>query len=198
MAEKAIYWAERELLLIADLHLGKAAHFRKAGIAIPTQVEDDNLERLSSLILNKSCSKVILLGDLFHSQKNKAWDSFRALFKQLSEVQFTLIMGNHDILSIEDYNMKNFEIVPSGLVMEPFYLTHEPQEHQYLYNICGHIHPGIKLRGKGLQSLRLPCFSFAEKQAIMPAFGGFTGLYCIEPKASDAVFAIAEGEVVRI
>jgi metallophosphoesterase superfamily enzyme len=51
LPEKAIYWKSRKALLIADLHLGKAGHFRKHGIAVPGRVEQNNLCRLSGLIL---------------------------------------------------------------------------------------------------------------------------------------------------
>jgi metallophosphoesterase superfamily enzyme len=35
LIQKAIFWQEKQTLLIGDLHLGKITHFRKEGIAIP-------------------------------------------------------------------------------------------------------------------------------------------------------------------
>ena len=48
---KAAFWEEESSLLITDLHLGKAAHFRKAGIAVPSMVADANWDRLLNLLL---------------------------------------------------------------------------------------------------------------------------------------------------
>ena len=35
MAQRAAFWREQQMLLIADPHFGKAASFRSHGIAIP-------------------------------------------------------------------------------------------------------------------------------------------------------------------
>ncbi len=56
----------------------------------------------------------------------------------------------------------------------------------------GHVHPGVRLQGKGKQSLSLPCFHFTEKQCIMPAFGEFTGKFIIKPNGKDRVYVIAK------
>ena len=37
-ASKAFYWHEERALVLADVHLGKAGHFRKHGVPIPRQV----------------------------------------------------------------------------------------------------------------------------------------------------------------
>ena len=35
----AIFWLEKKTLFLADVHLGKVAHFRKNGIAVPRKAE---------------------------------------------------------------------------------------------------------------------------------------------------------------
>ena len=44
----AIYWEEKKMLLIADVHLGKVAHFRKHGAPVPANAAFQNLEKRSS------------------------------------------------------------------------------------------------------------------------------------------------------
>jgi ATP-dependent Lhr-like helicase len=39
---------------------------------------------------------------------------------------------------------------------------------------------------------------FGKTRALLPAFGSFTGSKVIRPAAGDRVFAVAEGEIVRI
>jgi metallophosphoesterase superfamily enzyme len=66
------------------------------------------------------------------------------------------------------------------------------------YYFSGHIHPGIVMRGLGKQSLRLPCFYFGKMDAVLPAFGKFTGTFPVNPQKHDTVFAIAENKLIRI
>jgi len=48
---RCIFWEEEALLLLSDLHIGKVAHFRKSGIAIPNQLFQEDINRLSGLVL---------------------------------------------------------------------------------------------------------------------------------------------------
>lgn len=185
------------MLLIADLHLGKVTHFRKAGLGLPAAVEQENLDRLNKLIIDHDPSEILILGDLFHSQLNEMWAEFLRFMGEFKTVKFTLIMGNHDIL--EDHLYKHPQLrCLMDLTIGPFLFTHHPTFKEDLYNICGHIHPGIRLVGQGLQSLRLPCYIFREKGAILPAFGAFTGLKVISPLKSDNIYAIADDTVTAV
>ena len=70
LPQKAIFWKNKNTLLISDLHLGKITHFRKAGIAIPTEALLRNFNILEFLIREYKPQRIILLGDLFHSAFN--------------------------------------------------------------------------------------------------------------------------------
>ena len=50
LPEKAVWIESLRVLLLADLHFGKASHFRKAGIPIPEQVHDLDYIRIEKLI----------------------------------------------------------------------------------------------------------------------------------------------------
>src|SRR5690606_42158970 len=54
--------------------LGKVGHFRKAGIGIPKEMEQQDLALISDLIHEYKPLKIIFLGDLFHSDMNNDWD----------------------------------------------------------------------------------------------------------------------------
>jgi DNA ligase-associated metallophosphoesterase len=198
--EKAIFWEEQRSLLLADLHLGKAAHFRKKGLAVPPQVLEDNLKRLRELIELYSPERVLFLGDLFHSSLNKVWEVFTTFLEDFPEISFVLIKGNHDILPAAAYDNSNMLIYPDTLVEDPFVFSHYPLEDDVPthYNFYGHLHPGVTLGGKGRQVVKLPCYFFEKKRAVLPAFGGFTGLSMVSPKVGDQVFVIAEGEVIGV
>lgn len=66
------------------------------------------------------------------------------------------------------------------------------------YPITGHIHPAVKLSARGRQRVYVPCFYFGESHCILPAFGTFTGSYCIKPAQNNMVYGIVEKEIVDI
>jgi metallophosphoesterase superfamily enzyme len=80
----------------------------------------------------------------------------------------------------------------------PFLLTHHPATDHDAFNICGHVHPGIRLTGKGRQGIKLPCFFMRGRQLIVPAFGSFTGLHMMEVQIDDCLYVIAEQEIIAI
>lgn len=45
--QRALFWKETETLVLSDLHLGKTAHFRKNGIALPSEIIEKDLKRFS-------------------------------------------------------------------------------------------------------------------------------------------------------
>ncbi|MHB1176841.1 MAG: metallophosphoesterase [Daejeonella sp.] len=165
-------------------------------------MEHDDLTLMSDLIDEYKPLKSIFLGDLFHSDMNNDWDwlvLWRSLFKNINMV---LVLGNHDILNNKFYKALNFELYDT-LNLEPFLFSHEPLKPAKLidskaYVICGHIHPGVALKGSGRQFLSLPCFHFGENQAIIPAFGWFTGKMCVRNVKGDKVFAVANSKVIII
>ena len=59
---RAIYWQREKMLLLSDLHLGKATHFRKAGIAVPKTLGDVNWDKLAGLLLDFQPKRVLFLG----------------------------------------------------------------------------------------------------------------------------------------
>lgn len=192
----AAFWEEKKILLISDLHLGKVSHFRKHGMAIPEKAIPENFKRLSNILELFDAETIIFLGDLFHSKMNKEWNLFSDWTKRIKN-QIILVEGNHDIISKKNYIDLHIEIY-SELIIHDFLLTHHPTERENLFNFCGHIHPGIKLKGLGKQFLSLSCFFRKTNQMIFPAFGEFTGNFYLIPEENDKVYALAKGEVIEI
>lgn len=184
------------MLLIADVHLGKVAHFRKHGAAIPPHLAFENLEQLTE-ICNDLCPQTIcFLGDLFHSNLNSSWDDFTKWVSYI-KTPIILVSGNHDIIPqylFEELGVKVYETWK----IESFLLTHHPTEEVNFFNFCGHVHPGVKLQGTGRQVLRLPCFYKTKQQLILPAFGKFTGKHTLSPTKESEIYVIADGEVLHI
>lgn len=192
----AIFWNDKNTLLIADVHLGKVTHFRKNGFAIPNEALHRNFDKLIEVVDYFKASTIIFLGDLFHSIKNSEWEMFVNWSNQCS-CELVLIAGNHDI--IEEFNYKKIGIqVVDYLKVDDFVLTHHPTDFADAFNFSGHIHPGIVLRGLGRGHLKLPCFFQRNQQMILPAFGAFTGLGIMKPAKGDLIYAITKEEVIMV
>lgn len=200
LPEKAIYRPTLRMLLVADLHLGKTNHFRKAGIAVPHQPGYETLQRLVDLITLYDAENVVILGDLFHSEKNNEWNTFLDWTRK-QRVDFTVIVGNHDQLMLNTYRESDFTIYENQWYSPPFVFQHHPEDkkdnHNY-YRIAGHLHPAYQLRSKARERLILPCFCVEQHQLILPAFGAFTGKERIHPKADGRYFIVAGNEVIEV
>ena len=192
----ALFWNEKNMLLIADVHLGKVTHFRKNGFAIPNDALHKNFEKLIEVVNFFNASTIFFLGDLFHSTKNSEWDLFVKWSKECT-CEIILIAGNHDIINAKNYEKNGIKVV-DYIRIDDFLLTHHPTEVEGMFNFSGHIHPGIVLRGLGRGHLKLPCFFQRKNQMILPAFGAFTGLGIIKPQEGDVIFAVTKEEIILI
>ena len=192
----AIFWLEKKTLFLADVHLGKVAHFRKNVIAVPRKAEGLFYEKITKLLNDYTPTRIIFLGDLFHSEQNNEWYLFESWVKK-QNLEIILIEGNHDIIPKLEYNSINVKIL-ENLIEDKFYFTHLPIHKKDYFVFCGHIHPGVKLKGSGLQQMKMPCFFKSKDQLILPAFGGFTGLHILSPTKDVKVYITTGKEVMEM
>jgi DNA ligase-associated metallophosphoesterase len=198
-AQRALFWEEQKALIVSDLHFGKTGHFRKSGIAVPQTVYKEDLQRLVALLRYFDPQRLIVVGDFFHSRANAELEWFKKWRRDFGFLRITLVKGNHDILQEGWYRDTDIEMVAPELRLDPFVFKHDKCESTGdAYLICGHLHPGIILEGLGKQSLRLPCFYFAQDHCVLPAFSKFTGVALIEPSREENVFAIVENQLVQM
>ena len=192
----AVFWKEKNTLLLADIHLGKVGHFRKSGIPVPRKAGGVFYDKIIKLKNSLNFSQIIFLGDLFHSSLNNEWFLFENWVKK-SELKIILIKGNHDIipkLVFEQVGIKTYD----DLKIEKFFFTHYPKKINDCFVFSGHIHPGVRLIGKGKQMMKFPCFICNKDQIILPSFGGFTGMHLPKIKNGDQVFVITNKEIIEI
>jgi len=192
----ALHWKEKNYLFISDVHLGKITHFRKYGAAVPQKAILQNYLRLDNLLHYFKPNHVYFLGDLFHTTLNQEWHLFESWVTQ-HQIPIDLIAGNHDIISPLKYEALHIP-VHEELILGNFLCTHYPEEREGFFNFSGHIHPAIRIKGKGKQSLRLPCFFQRPQQLVLPAFGTFTGTHTMELKPQDNAYVITKNEVILV
>jgi len=199
--EKAIFWEEEKTLILSDLHLGKTGHFRKAGIAVPSKLYQNDLHRLMQVIQHFQPNNIIIVGDLTHSHENNELDLFIKWRNDLKEIDMVLVKGNHDILKDEWYQKAGLLIHNSSFEKGPYRFVHQPdteQDDAHLFTFSGHLHPGVVVKGLGKQSLRFPCFLFSHKLGLLPAFSEFTGTALVDVGSNDKIFAIVDKKIIPL
>jgi uncharacterized protein len=193
-ASRALHWPAAATLFVADVHLGKAAAFRAGGVALPRGGTQADLARLSALLARTNARRLVVLGDFLHAAAGRvaALDTaFRAWRATHADVGMTLVRGNHDDHAGDPPATWGVDVVPEPHPLAPFLACHIPVTPTTGYALCGHVHPGVLLSGGRDDSARLSCFVLGARRAILPAFGGFTGLAMVAPAQGDRLVAIA-------
>ena len=197
--QRALYWKKEKTLVLSDLHIGKTAHFRKAGIPIPSTILDNDLKRLQSLINYFEVQTILIVGDLFHAENNTDIDQFQTFIEINSHVDFELIKGNHDRLKDRFYETMGITVYKSRKDVGTFRFVHDEQHcEQDVFCISGHTHPGVTLKGRGKVFIKIPCYEVSEHRLILPAFSEFTGLNTTRTVASAVCYGFTEKSVFAI
>jgi len=200
LGERAAFLPDQGALLVADVHVGKAASFRGLGVPVPHGTTHGTLARLTAALAAAGASRLIVLGDFVHSARSfapstrEALASWRAAHAAL---HITLLRGNHDARAGDPPADLHIEVIDAPLRCGPYRLTHEPEAMPDGYVLAGHVHPGVMVGG-GFDRLRLPCFHFGARIGVLPAFGEFTGSHVLPREPGDRVFAIAERRVLEV
>ncbi len=201
LPERAVYWPRRKALLVADTHWGKAAAFRAASVAVPAGTTEDDLGRLDRALRRTGARRLLVLGDLLHARTGRAPATLDAVARwreRNRRLRITLVRGNHDVRAGDPPPEWDFEVVDEPHDLAPFRLRHHPAEKGSEYVLAGHLHPAVRLYGPGDMVERLPCFRFGRAEALLPAFGSFTGTALIHPRPGDRIFVLADGEVIAV
>jgi DNA ligase-associated metallophosphoesterase len=185
-------------MLVADCHFGKTSHFRKNHIPIPQKAALADFQNLQHCLQKFLPARCIFLGDLFHSVSNHEWGWLRSLLKDNSHIEFLLVEGNHDILPLANYEKAGLPVLENLVLEKNILLSHEPTTKEGYYNICGHIHPGFTVSGKGRQHVSMPCFFVTENQLILPSFGKLTGFVTMNKRAVGGKAICIAGQKIYV
>ncbi len=202
LPERAAWWPARGTLLIADVHLGKEASFRRGGIPIPDGVLEATLGRLAAAIDATGASRIVILGDLIHARdgmSESVIDRF-ARFRRDFAGPIELVIGNHDRKLRALPESWELTLRDEDALDGPFRYRHEPRdagedavaEGSDAVTWCGHLHPTVRVVGAAL-----PAFVVAERQVILPAFTSFSRGPGFRPTDRQRIYAIADGAVIE-
>ena len=200
LPERAIHWAAQRMLIIADIHFGKAAAFRAGGIPVPHGTTAQNLALLEKLVVRHGAVHLMFLGDFLHAKASHAastLDALRAWRARRPELELTLVRGNHDARAGDPPADLSISVVDEPHRIGPFAFCHHPQRIDGAYALAGHLHPVYRLAARG-DMLRLPCFVIGPARGILPSFGAFTGGHAVEPHPGERLYMAADDAVFQV
>ena len=168
----ALWLPGERILIVSDLHLGKAErNARRGGGFWPPYENVETLNRLDAEIeaLDPDC--IIALGDSFDDDacvEGLDGETRARIDALLAARRWIWVTGNHDP-------------APSGIggqaadavTLGALTLRHiaEPGARG---EVSGHYHPKASIRIRG-QRIARKCFVVSDDRIVMPAFGAFTG-----------------------
>ena len=197
LASKAIYWPARKMLIIADIHFGKAAAFRALGVPVPRGTTRQNLLALDALLARYACEEIVFLGDFLHARAAHAAATVAAMLAWRArhrDVRLTVVRGNHDAHAGDPAAALGIRMVDEPHSVGKLSFCHHPDTVAPGYVLAGHVHPVYHLRADG-DGFRLPCFLLGPSHAILPAFGAFTGGHALRPAAGERVYVTADAAI---
>jgi uncharacterized protein len=169
----ALFWADRNALLVADLHLEKASWFARFGQFLPPYDSHATLTAVAAIVERTGASALYCLGDSFHDRFgcDRLPDSARALLTDLTtRLEWTWIVGNHDPGFADHCGGQIEDEVELGGII----LRHEAVRGEPRPEMSGHFHPKLRLSLRG-RSVSRRCFVVSPTKLILPAFGSLTG-----------------------
>lgn len=159
---------------MADVHLGKSAVFRNQGLPMPGGELQEDLSRITALLLSTRAARLVVLGDLVHGPVSAQTRAVVAEWRAEVKVEWCLIRGNHDRHAPElplEWRVTEWD---SKCPLGPFLLVHEPVRHAGHVVLAGHVHPMVRL-GQAASALRFPAFIYEDDLLLLPAFTVFSG-----------------------
>jgi DNA ligase-associated metallophosphoesterase len=168
----ALYLAEADVLVVADLHFEKGSSFAERGQMLPPYDTRATLSALADAVARFAPKTVVALGDSFHDVRGPDRldradrDAIAAL---QAGREWIWVTGNHDH-TLPDHigGAVVTQIEVAGLT-----LRHEPLVDAGP-ELAGHLHPVGKVAMRG-RSVRRRCFVVDGTRCLMPAFGAYAG-----------------------
>jgi DNA ligase-associated metallophosphoesterase len=204
LPQKVLVWPRARMLVVADIHFGKAASFRALGVPVPHGTTSENLAGLDALLAAHDIGHILFLGDFLHAKAAHASATLQAMLawrERNPALALTLVRGNHDRHAGDPSRLLRIDLVDEPHRIGPFAFCHHPDlaasQVDGGYVLAGHVHPVYRLAGRH-DSLRLPCFVIGERHAILPSFGAFTGGHPVTPSPGERFFLVADDDLYPI
>ncbi len=184
---KTIFFPEKGILAVGDLHLGFEYKMQQSGVLIPEmQVEEikKELKEIFNEIKEKNfkLKKIVFMGDIKHSfsyewkEKNYFKEILNFLREYVDDKNIILIKGNHDTI---DYSFS--DRLKDYFIDGEIAFSHGHEAFPEIFDkkiktiVIGHLHPSIILSDEqNIKREKYKCFlvgKFKKKEIIiLPSF----------------------------
>jgi DNA ligase-associated metallophosphoesterase len=203
---RAAWMPTTQTLLVADVHLGKAASFRRAGIPVPEGSARGDLQRLAALVHRTGARRLLVLGDLFHARSGcttEVFAEFTECRAGFSATEVVLIVGNHDRAIGRLPPNLGIDACLRTLDEPPFHFVHDPatplpEPDRECFTIAGHLHPTVAIRVPSGDRMAERCFVAGPSVLVLPAFGSFTGGHRVRPDSGTRLWIARDDGVADV
>ena len=183
LASGALWWPDKSLFCVSDLHLGKSERIaRRGGGPLPPYDTRDTLNRLAADLTQCNAHTIVCLGDSFDDldAATELPESERLWIARLQAGRrWVWIEGNHDPGPIELGGTHLAELPVAPLTFRHIAKPSASGE------ISGHYHPKVRIRTGG-RTVSRPAFLVDRDRVVLPAYGTYTGgLSSQDPALSD-------------
>lgn len=168
----ALWWPERRLLAVADLHLEKGSGFAARGRLLPPYDTAATLARLADLVGRYRPAMVVSVGDSFHDGKaarRLAPEDGARLAGLTAACDWVWVVGNHDPAPPTAWGGH----VEAELTVGPLVFRHQARA-DGVGEVSGHFHPRATVRVRD-RRLSARCYAGDGRRLILPAFGAYAG-----------------------
>ena len=202
LPEKAVFLPESDTLVVADAHVGNTAGLRQRDVpAAAAGTGDEPLAVLTGLVRRLDARRVIFLGDFLHSARAPAPGTLAALTRwreRHSALELTLVRGNDAHRAGDPPAVLDIQPFIEPLAHRGLALCHRPRPIEGAFVLAGHLHPCVSIGGRAHDWRRLPCFWFAARVGVLPAFGTYTGMQAIRVRRGERAFAATADRVFEL
>jgi uncharacterized protein len=168
----ALWWPDKRLLCVSDLHLGKSERIaRHGGAVLPPYETRDTLNRLAADLALTDAAIVVCLGDSFDDlgaaralpEAERLWIS-----RLQAGRRWVWIEGNHDP-GPADISGTHLAELP----LAPLSFRHIARDGAS-GEVSGHYHPKASVRTPA-RTISRPAFLVDNYRVILPSYGTYTG-----------------------
>lgn len=198
LANRGVFCARTRTLVVADVHLGKAETFVRAGVPIPLGASSEDIDRLVETVDTTGATTLVVGGDLIHDRAGLSDAVVEAFAQVLARPDLTVVLvtGNHE---------RSAGRLPAAwrtMVQMPSYrlgeggplVLHEPASDCGPV-IAGHLHPMARV-GQGKHALVLPAFARRGEVLLLPAFTAWSSGVRVTDR--DERWVIVDGRVIAL
>jgi uncharacterized protein len=183
----ALFWPDRSLLAVADLHFEKGSALAARGRLLPPYDTARTLDLLEAAVGRLRPRTVVCVGDSFPARppadRIAAGDVDR-IRRLTGSCDWIWIAGNHDPAPPTQWGGR----VEGVATLGPIVFRHRADtDGDGAGEVSGHWHPVAAVATRA-RRLRCRCFVTDGRRLVLPAFGAYTGGLNVLDPAVDGLF----------